>query len=44
MGPHDPLLPGGPHELSVRPWFLTPAFLSIHLPPKSAHHSPSSVI
>ncbi|CAI9535283.1 unnamed protein product, partial [Staurois parvus] len=20
QGPHDRLLPGGPHELSVRPW------------------------
>ncbi|CAI9554990.1 unnamed protein product, partial [Staurois parvus] len=20
QGPHDPLLPGRPHELSVRPW------------------------
>ncbi|CAI9608262.1 unnamed protein product, partial [Staurois parvus] len=24
QGPHDPLLPGGPHELSVGTWTGTP--------------------
>ncbi|CAI9535793.1 unnamed protein product [Staurois parvus] len=38
QGPHDPLLPGGPHELSVRPcWCLR----SEHSQDKSI---PSSVL
>ncbi|CAI9585885.1 unnamed protein product, partial [Staurois parvus] len=35
QGSHDPLLPGGPHELSVRPWslpiFVLMALLNIFL-------------